>query len=172
MPAVDGNISAMVMSIRWSPAEALETVPFNATAKNGSPIIVRLLDSGDGQALDTFLKNGLSSDSKKRFGAHQPDVISSDVVCKSIGTDGTIRIVSTSADDIVGYLILAEIPIDEAERYRSHGHSEFVSGFSVRLAPAVADSCQGQGVGRHLMRWATSLSSQLGIEKISYQLRP
>lgn len=57
-------MNVVLMSVRWKPKEALQVAVFNATANDGSPVRIRMLRPDDAAALDAFLRNGLSSDSK------------------------------------------------------------------------------------------------------------
>jgi GNAT superfamily N-acetyltransferase len=127
--------------------------------------MIRRLRQNDAEALDDFLRHGLSSESKRYFGAHQPDVQSCQDVCKAIGTDGTVRIVATNDDQIIGYLILAPLRQKEIDHYTGYGRPDLVEN-ALMLAPAVADRFHGRGIGRELVEYAVSIANELSVDTI------
>lgn len=126
---------------------------------------IRRLQKSDARALDEFLRNGLSEESKKRFGAHRPDVQSCEDVCNAIGTDGTIRIVAVDDGKIAGYLILAPLRQKEIDHYAEYGRSDLMENTLI-LAPAVADAYQRHGIGRELVEYAILTARERGVDTI------
>ncbi len=156
----------MSKTLRWLSAHPLRVEPLVLETGRSENVVIRLLQPTDAASLDRFIGEGLSPASRLRFGAHRPEHPSAEV-CRNIGKDDTLRIVATLGDKIVGYLILqGTIPEKEVARYVTYGRPEDVAPGTVRLAPAVADEVHGQGIGKSLVQFATSIAHQLRISRI------
>lgn len=115
------------------------------TLKDNRTATIRLLQKEDAQALYNYL-NGLSAESRSRFGPHPFDVDTINNICNNLH-DNVLRYVAIVDDGIVAYMLIKQGMTDaDAERYAQHSMF-FDSSITVTYAPSVADDFQNSGLG-------------------------
>jgi len=117
--------------------------------KNGATCRVRQLEKPDEEALFAYL-NGLSAESRSRFGPHPFDRETVHGICRNL-PDDVLRFVAVPPDNVlVAYLLVkcGMLPEDR-RRYEALGLF-FDEETTCTFAPSVADAWQGSGLGNAL----------------------
>lgn len=117
--------------------------------KNGTACQVRLLEKTDEAALHDYF-NGLSAESRSRFGPHAFDRETVHRICQNLPGD-VFRYVALSSDGtVVAYLLVKRGMLPE-DRHRYEARDlRFEEETTCTFAPSVADDWQGSGLGNAL----------------------
>lgn len=106
---------------------------------------IGLLQKEDAAALYDYL-NGLSAESRSRFGPHTFDRDTIDFICNNLNDD-VQRYVAIVDNSIVAYMLIKRGMTDaDAERY-AQKQLFFDRATTVTYAPSVADNFQNSGLG-------------------------
>ena len=132
----------------------------------GVPFTLRPLEAGDGGILGAYFL-GLSPGTRALYGPHAMDRDTADALCASVSSTDVIRFVAVlPGDGVIAYSILMPGLTDgEKERYPRAG----VDADPARdclVAPSVADSWQGRGVGTPCLRHLISVARRLGRRRL------
>ena len=140
-----------------------------ARLRSGEPVTLRLMRPEDAGAFGDYLE-GLSEDTRRRWGPHPHDRPTAESICASLDPDDIARFVITldegSGSRIIAYLLL-KLPVLDGDRDRYHRLAiELDPAVTASLAPSVADDHQDQGVGGLLMEYAVNSARLLGMKRI------
>lgn len=131
--------------------------------RNGEERVLRMLQPEDRERFGHFLE-GLSDSSRERYNPHPLTAAHAAEICRNLDGEASVRAVATipSTETIVAY-VLAEVsvPSNEELRYRAYGVD--LPPSSHRIAPVVADSEQGRGLGSALTGWVLEMLRQSGV---------
>lgn len=125
----------------------MKTTPL--ALNNGRTCRVRHLEAADEADLHAYL-NGLSAESRSRFGPHPFDRETVRRICQSL-PDDVLRFVAFSPENtLVAYLLVKRgmLP-DDRHRYEAR-NLVFDDDTTCTFAPSVADAWQGSGLGSAL----------------------
>jgi len=130
---------------------------------NGLELFLRPLRTDDQEALAAYFE-GLSNETRRRYGPHPFDRETASKLCAMIDHDRDIRFVAfTPEGQIVGYMILSrEIARGDRHRHRS----QLTEGACASLAPSIADAYQDQGVGSQMAQHVLSSAVDLGLQQV------
>ncbi|MFA5973842.1 MAG: GNAT family N-acetyltransferase [Lentimicrobiaceae bacterium] len=133
--------------------------------KNNRQVLLRRLTPEDTDKLSEYLQ-GLSPDTKKRFGPHQFDKQSIiDIFQQSDKYIGYIA-QDLETSEIVAYSVIQLGYLeDDSFRLRSYGLT-LDCGTDCTFAPSVADKWQSQGIGKGLFKFMFSDLKKLGMKRI------
>lgn len=137
--------------------------------RNGEAAQFRPLRIDDATQLGIYFE-GLSAETRSRYGPHKFSMEVAEQLCAQIGRDDTVRMVVVTGQDgsaeIIAYFILDfDIPSDEQKRYLAHG-IPLNSSTDCRLAPSVADQYQDTGVGSALMPICKEVARHFGQKRM------
>lgn len=114
--------------------------------KNGATCRVRPLEKGDEADLHAYL-NGLSAESRSRFGPHPFDRETIRHLCQNL-PDDVFRFVAFSPENtLVAYLLVKRGTLPEDRQRYAARNLFFDEETTCTFAPSVADTWQGSGLG-------------------------
>ena len=117
--------------------------------KNGATCQVRSLETADEASLYAYL-NGLSAESRSRFGPHLFDRESIHRICQDL-PDDVFRFVAVSPENtLVAYLLVKRGMLPEDRQRYEALNLFFDEETTCTFAPSVADAWQGSGLGNAL----------------------
>lgn len=159
--------------------------------KNGQPVLIRHLKSGDIQNLFNYLSS-FSDATKSCFGPHPFDFGTVQNICNNLQNDDVMRYIAVEANvNIIAYMLFKQGMIEE-DKNRYTARNQFYDYHnSVTYAPSVADAYQSSGVGgamylqiepqlkekgiKHIILWggvqATNERAVNFYKKFSYELK-
>jgi ribosomal protein S18 acetylase RimI-like enzyme len=119
----------------------------------GQERLLRTLQPQDAERFATFLE-GLSDNTRARYSPHPLTAAEAHNICCNLKGEVSARAIATvpPTEAIVGY-VLAEIPVPPEEVLRYQEYAIDLPPGTHRIAPVVADSEQGRGLGSALMGW-------------------
>ena len=130
-------------------------------------IQVRSLLPSDNELLFQYLQ-GLSEESKSRFGPHPFDKETIDTICDQVPAD-TIRryvAVDTGRQQIIAYMLVKQgFVAEDASRYYSKSLF-FDQSTTCTFAPSVADDWQNSGLGTSMFQQILDDLKTTGIKRI------
>jgi diamine N-acetyltransferase len=122
---------------------------FNPTAiysPDGTQYTIRLLGNDDAERLGEYF-DGLSAETRRRYGPHPMNRASAAELCKQLNPLEVVRFVILDQDQIIGYMILEmRVSPDETSRYVAQGIL-LDSARDCTFAPSMADAYQNRGIG-------------------------
>jgi GNAT superfamily N-acetyltransferase len=131
-------------------------------------VIFRLLLPGDGELLGRYFE-GLSAETRRRFGLHPLTAGQAQDLCARINRHDALRFVALmpgATPQIIAYFILKlGISEHELERYASYG-IKLDDNLDCTFAPSVADEVQGRGLGSLLMPHLIDTARRMGKRSI------
>jgi len=139
----------------------------NATLRDGRPIEIRTLQSGDAAALAAFFA-ALSAETRRRYAPHPFDAATAQRICSGLTADPCTRVIvvlepASDQSTIIGYLILTPgASAEDLERHAGQLHAASCAG----IAPAIADAFQSQGVGASMGRHVIACARQQGLRQL------
>ena len=130
---------------------------------NGLALTVRPLAADDQEALTAYFE-GLSDETRRRYGPHPFDRETAQRLCASIDHAKTIRFVALDPEGrFVGYMILTrEIARGDRDRHRG----QLTKGACASLAPSIADAYQDQGIGSQMAEHVLASAAELGLKQV------
>ncbi len=128
-------------------------------------IELRPLRHSDSESLAVYFQQ-LSEKTRSRFAPHPFDEATAQFICEHLSLPQIIIIAAYPPGTIVGYTILQEgwMPGDK-ERYYQYGVPVNGSGIW-SMAPSVADSWQGKGIGPAMFQYALKYLQWFEAEKL------
>lgn len=124
-------------------------------------MIFRQLTFDDLSLLVDYLGK-LSDESRKRFGPHPFDIES----IERVFAEENLGFITIENEEIIAYAVVHQGIIDhEKPRLNSYGIDENEPG-SCTIAPSVADSQQGKGVGTDFMKYMLNELKDKGFRKV------
>lgn len=133
-------------------------------AKNGQAILVRKLSSKDLEPLFRYLE-GLSFETKRRFGPHPFDLTSIQNFYQDENHIGYLAI-EASSSKIIAYAIIRKGYLEhDRSRLESYG-LQLCHEKDCTFAPSVADAWQSQGIGKGLLLFILEDLKSIEIERI------
>jgi ribosomal protein S18 acetylase RimI-like enzyme len=131
-------------------------------------LCLRPLQRSEAAALGAYFA-GLSAETRRRFAPHPFDQATADALCLRPVPD-VLRLVAVPAcapaSPFLAYIIL-RLGVTGGERRRFAARSQPIWPESdCTVAPSVADTCQGQGLGTRLMTLVCDLARRLGRERM------
>jgi ribosomal protein S18 acetylase RimI-like enzyme len=141
----------------------------SAALSSGEGVVLRLLEAGDPDLLTAYLE-GLSEETRRRWGPHPFDRETAVAICASLDPADVLRMVAVTGEGaaarIIGYVLLKLGGLDsDRERFAKLG-LPLDPDTVASLAPSVADGYQDQGVGSLLMGHVLETARRLGLRKI------
>jgi diamine N-acetyltransferase len=134
-------ILLVIYNIFYSKMHTIATI----SLKDNHTSAIRLLQKEDADALYDYL-NGLSAESRSRFGPHAFDRDTIDNICNNLNDD-IQRYVAIAENSIAAYMLIKRGLTDaDAERY-AQKQLFFDVATTVTYAPSVADGFQNSGLG-------------------------
>lgn len=125
-------------------------------------MIFRQLTFDDLSLLVEYLGK-LSDETLKRFGPHPFDIES----IERVYTEGNLGFIAVENEEIIAYAVVHQGIIDhEKPRLSTYGIDENEPG-SCTIAPSVADSLQGKGVGTGFMKYVLNELKEKGFRKVN-----
>jgi diamine N-acetyltransferase len=130
----------------------------------GNPVILRLLLPGDGELLGRYFE-GLSAETRRRFGPHPLTAGEAQNLCARINRFDALRFVALvpgASPAIIAYFILMlGVTEHETERYAAYD-IKLDGNLDCTFAPSVADDYQGQGLASLLMPALIDTARRMG----------
>lgn len=134
--------------------------------KDHKQLNIRLLEATDSEKLFQYF-DGLSPETKSRFGPHPFDRATVDDICHHL-PGHTLRYIAIneSAGKIVAYMLVKPGLIEwDAQRYAIR-HQFFDDATTVTYAPSVADEWQSSGLGSAMYDFIEQELKRKGVKKI------
>ena len=136
------------------------------TINHGKRIRLRSLQADDSGRLLNYL-DGLSIDTRRRFGPHSFDGHTIETICLN-PPPGELRFVAddTETSEIIAYAIIKKgYLLHDADRLSNYGLQ--LSGESdCTFAPSVADGWQSSGLGSKLFEFILSQTRSMNFKRI------
>jgi GNAT superfamily N-acetyltransferase len=137
------------------------------TVRDGRPVTLRALRTEDADRFGAFLES-LDDSTRSLFNPHLLTAAEAARISARVGADDTLRLLVTAdrdADAVVGYVLLDRaFSADERSRYASYG-IQLISA-DRRIAPVVADSYRGAGLGAALLGWTAEVLTGRGVRQL------
>jgi GNAT superfamily N-acetyltransferase len=131
---------------------------------DGEHVILRLLLPGDGELLGRYFE-GLSEETRRRFGPHPLTTGEAQDLCARIDRHSALRFVALlpgTAPQIIAYFILMlSAGEPETARYKEYG-IQLDNAADCAFAPSVADAYQSRGLGSLLMPHIIEVARRMG----------
>jgi diamine N-acetyltransferase len=152
-------VSTTLTVVQLQENPAIIAVPLKL--KSGADVLLRLLQPGDAAMLGRYFE-GLSADTRRRYGPHPFDQATANALCATLNYADTLRLVAISQDEIIAYTILQlGILQDEQSRY-GRCNITLDGQQDCTVAPSVADAFQDQGLGKLVMEQTIEIARRLG----------
>jgi ribosomal protein S18 acetylase RimI-like enzyme len=140
--------------------EAPDRLTTTLVLPDDQSVTFRLLRADDGVLLGQYF-NGLSDETRQRFGPHPLDQATANQLCATLNYAETLPFVVVDHDQIIAYIILLPGLKDfDAVRFEQAGYP-LAADKDCTIAPSVADAYQNRGLGKCATRQAITVAKRL-----------
>lgn len=145
-----------------------EVIAATITLNQRERIVFRPLKGDDATRLGAYFE-GLSLDTRSRFGPHEFTLVVAQTLCGQIYQDHALRLIALTgagkAAEVIAYFIL-DFAISEGDqqRYLAYG-IPLNHETDCKFAPSVADRYQNLGLGSALMPICKDIARRLGYQR-------